>query len=275
MTRFLKILTTVVFVSSLAHAGETSFSHERYARVLDAHVNNQGFVDYAALKSDRGDLDAYVRSLGAIDPAAFETWPEPERLALLINAYNAFTLKLIIDHYPIQSSFWASLRYPKNSIRQISGAWDKITFKLTGRPITLGDLEHEVLRKRYREPRIHMAINCASVGCPPLLDEPYTAAKLDKQLAEQTRRFLANPDKFRINRANGDVYLSPIFKWFGEDFVKTHQPDSGFEGHGTTVRAVLNFVAQHVQRPDSAYLRTGRYDVSYLDYDWSLNEAGR
>ncbi len=246
--------------------------HELYAGILTRYVDAEGRVNYAQLKTHRADLDTYVQSLGKIQPEAFARWSEADRLALLMNAYNAFTLKLIIDHYPIQSSFWTSLRFPKNSIRQISGAWDTITFDLIGKPITLGDLEHKILRKQYDEPRIHMAINCASAGCPPLRDEPFSGEKLGHQLADQTQRFLADPAKFRIDKKNKTVYLSSIFKWFGADFEKRYTPKSNFGRHDMTLRSVLNFISAHLTDEDADWLKTGDFAVHYLDYDWTLNQ---
>ncbi|MDX1566052.1 MAG: DUF547 domain-containing protein, partial [Phycisphaeraceae bacterium] len=243
-----------------------------YSKVLKAHVGPKGFVNYAGLKANRQPLDDYIASLGQLDPKRFQAWDQKKQIALLINAYNAMTLKAIIDHYPIESSFFANLKGYELGIRHISGVWDELTFPLMGRSVTLDQIEHKMLRARYNEPRIHMAINCASIGCPPLLDEPYTGKKLNEQFKSQTRRFLANPSKFRIDRQSAQVYLSPIFKWFGEDFVKSYLPEEGYGSHGKELRAVLNFIAGHLDDSDAAYLRKGDYELEWLDYDWGLNE---
>jgi hypothetical protein len=248
------------------------FSYDDYAAVLSADVNGDGMVDYRALKANRAQLDAFARSLAALQPQVYNGWTDPQKIAFWINAYNGLTLKVIIDHYPIKSSFFASLRFPRNSIRQISGVWDEITFTVMGKPMTLEEIEHGTLRKQFHEPRIHVALVCAAMGCPPLLNEPYVAEKLDEQFAGRAKLFLGNGRKFRIDRRKGDVYLSPIFKWSGDDFVAVYGTDARFRGHSDAERAVLNFVAPFLSEADRRYLETGDYDVSYLDYDWSLNE---
>lgn len=267
------LLASVLAASAAAPASQgRAFPYDDYAAVLKAYVNDQGMVDYRGLKADRAQLDSFARSLGALDPKVHEAWTDKERTAFWINAYNGLTLKVIIDHYPIKPSFFASLRFPKNSVRQISGVWDEITFTVMGRPMTLEDIEHKTLRKQFHEPRIHVALVCAAMGCPPLLNEPYVAEKLDEQFAGRAKLFLSNPKKFRIDRRAGEVHLSPIFDWFGEDFVASYGTDAKFRGHSKEERAVLSFVSSFLSDADKRYLEAGDYDVEYLDYDWSLNE---
>lgn len=248
------------------------FSYDGYAALLKTYVDGQGMVNYKALQADRGSLDSFVGYLGRLSPETYKGWIDKERIAFWINAYNALTLAAIIDHYPIESSFIGRWLYPENSIRQISGVWDEIEFTVMGEPITLDSIEHEMLREIYNEPRIHMALVCAAMGCPPLRKEPYIGGKLDAQLGDQARKFLADPKKFKIVRDEGEVYLSPIFKWFGGDFVKTYRTDKRFLEFDDDERAVLNFISGYLRAPDKKYLSGGKYDVEYLDYDWSLNE---
>jgi len=272
-------LIAATMAPSFARAADDTkpggYDYSSYAAVLKQHVNDDGYVDYKSLKSDPAELNKFIKQLGTLDAKTFNTWSKNDQIALLINAYNAFTLRLIVDNYPIKAGFFASFAYPKNSIRQIDGAWDEIKWNLMGKKVTLEYIEHGILRKKYNEPRIHMAINCASVGCPPLRSEPFTGDRLGTQLADQSKRFLANTDKFRVDSKDGEVYLSPILKWFGEDFVKTYTPSRGFEGHGQEIRAVLNFASKHVGESDARYLRDAEYDTNWLDYDWSLNEQGK
>jgi len=141
-----------------------------------------------------------------------------------------------------------------------------------GRPMTLDGIEHGVLRKDYHEPRIHMALVCAAMGCPPLRNEPYTGERLFAQLDDQARRFLSNPAKFRIARDAGRVYLSSIFKWFGDDFVSNYGVENAYGDHSAKERATLHFIAGYLKKSDADYLADGNYKVKYLDYDWSLNE---
>lgn len=248
------------------------FSYADYGASLSAHVDDSGMVSYKALKAGSQKLDAFTAALANLDPQTFDGWSEEEKIAFWVNAYNALTLKAIIDHYPIKASFFKSVVYPKNSIRQIDGVWDKLKFQVQGRAMTLDEIEHQVLRAEFDEPRIHMALVCAAMGCPPLRSELYTGDQLDAQLDDQTRKFLANPEKFRIDRDRKKVYLSPIFKWFGEDFVETYGIEKGFSGKKQSERAVLNFIAKYLDEKDREYLSTAEYEVSYLDYDWSLNE---
>jgi hypothetical protein len=268
-------MTAAAFVVAVALAGAAqaqSFSYGDYADALKTYVNDQGMVNYAQLKEHSEKLDSFLGSLAGLNRETYDGWTEPAKIAFWLNAYNACTLKAIIDHYPIQSSFFAGLRFPKNSIRQISGVWDKLKFPVMGRPMTLDGIEHGVLRKEFHEPRIHMALVCAAMGCPPLRNEPYMGDRLGDQLDDQARRFLSNPLKFRIDAQAGTVYLSPIFKWFGEDFVARYGVEQGYGDHSAVQRAVLHFIGEHLHKEDAERLYSGDYSISYLDYDWSLNE---
>jgi hypothetical protein len=249
-----------------------NFSYGDYAAALKAFVNDQGMVNYRGLKANPQQLNAFVAALGQLDPQVYRGWGEKEKITFWINAYNALTLKAIIDHYPISAGFFKALAYPRNSIRQIPGVWDGLRFRVMGREMTLDEIEHATLRKEFNEPRIHLALVCAAMGCPPLRNEPYIGEKLDQQLDDQARRFLANPRKFAINPSQSKVYLSPIFKWFGEDFVKTYGTDKGVAKFSPAERAVLNYFVKFVNEKDREYLLQGSYAISYLDYDWSLNE---
>ncbi len=262
------------FEASTARASDPAFSYADYAAALKTYVDDQGWVNYQRLKQNSQQLDAFASALGRLDSRLYDSWSEKQKIAFWINAYNALTLEAIITHYPIKPSFTTSLVFPKNSIRQIPGVWDELTFEVMGRKVTLDEIEHKILRAQFNEPRIHMALVCAAAGCPPLRNEPYSGEHLDHQLDDQTRRFLSNPRKFHIDRAGGRVSLSSIFKWFGEDFVKTYATDEKFAGHKPSERAVLNFISRYVEAADREYLVSARYKITYLDYDWSLNEQG-
>jgi hypothetical protein len=265
------LMAIVAMGGSASAAEEPQFSYAAYAQVLKTYVNDKGLVDYGDLKANRGGLDGFAREMADLDPTVYEKWTDQQKIALWINAYNALTLQVIIDHYPIKAGFFSSFVYPKNSIRQISGVWDKIKFTVMGTPVTLEGIETK-LRKELKDPRIHMAIVCASMSCPKLRNEPYVADRLDEQLDDQARQFMATPSKFRIDRADGVVYLSPIFKWFGQDFVARYGTSTKFTSHTEEERAALNFVSKYVDAGDRHYLEDGTYDIDHLDYDWSLNE---
>lgn len=246
------------------------FSNDAYAEVLDRFVNENGMVDYPALQNDPASLQAYTEALADLSADDFARWPEEEQIALWINAYNAFTLQLIIDHYPIKKRLTRAI-YPVG-IRHIKGNWDGITFNIMGRDLTLNAIEHDILRVDYDYPAIHMSLVCAAMGCPPLRTEPYEGARLDEQHADQTQAFIDHPDKFRIDHGDRIVYLSPIFDWFGEDFVSSYGSEPAFDWGDTTEQAVLTFLAPHLAAHDRIQLDDRTYSVEYLSYDWSLNE---
>lgn len=262
----------IQFPAASASADSGAFSYERYAVALVSYVNDRGMVNYRGLKANSGDLDAFAASLSLVNPAEFDSWSDQQKIAFWINAYNALTLEAIIRNYPIESSLVRSIVYPKNSIRQIPGVWDNLRFVVAGREITLNEIEHGALRSRFNEPRIHVALVCAAMSCPPLRNEPYAPENLDRQLDDQARTFLHSLRDLRIDRGEARVYLSPIFKWFGEDFIKTYGTSDKFGGKSDAERAVLNFISRYVSEADRDFLLHARYKIEYLDYDWSLNE---
>lgn len=238
----------VVMQEAHADAGGTAaFDHGALDALLRAHVDPEGFVDYDGLRSDTMALDAYIESLAKAEP---ESLGRDERLALLINAYNAFTLRLILDHMPL------------DSIRDIPGGqrWDARRWRLSGATVSLNEIEHELIRPRFAEPRIHFALVCAAVGCPPLRREAYTGARLEAQLADQTRIVHTSPRWFTLDAARGEVGLTALYDWYRGDF----------EQQGGSV---LAYVARHV--PDLAALIAGDRAprVRFLDYDWRLNST--
>ena len=250
----------------------TGFDYSNYAAALNGYVDDQGMVDYKGLKADRGGLDLFVEQLASLAREEFDTWSEKDKLAFWINAYNGLTLRAIIDHYPIKSSLLGWLTHPKNSIRQIPGVWDKLEFRVMGSPITLDEIEHSVLRVQFREPRIHMALVCAARGCPQLRSEPYLGQRIEEQLAGQTMRFLLDPHKFSIDRGKKKVKLSPIFDWFAEDFLGPYLESGPVKGFKPAERAVLNFISGYLEYRDGLFIHSSDYKISYLKYDWSLNE---
>ena len=246
-----------------AIAQDFDHTHGQFDGVLKQFVQN-GLVDYAGLKANPGKLDRYLDSLAKVTESQFNSWNEIQRLACLINLYNAATLRLILNHYPLKSI--------KDIGSLFKGPWDQPVVRFFGRTLTLNTLEHEILRKKYTEPGIHMALVCAAMGCPPLRGEAYVAEKLDAQLDDQAKQFLGNSIKFRIDRKKSVVFLSPIFKWYGEDFRGKYSPRAGFDGLNETQRAVVNFCSRYLSPEDRSYLEAGGYSIDFLDYDWSLNE---
>lgn len=237
------------------------FSYEDYATTLAEHVDEEGLVDYEALQQDREALDRFNATLAAVPADIYEGWSESEKIAFLVNAYNSFTLQAIIDQKPI-----------KSSIRNITGVWEITKYEIAGDKKTLNNIEHDVLRKDFNEPRIHAALVCAAMSCPILRTEPYTGEKLDAQLEDQVKIWLADPETgFKIDRENNQVFLSKIFDWFGEDWEASYAAEDKFSGNDKE-RAVLNFISNYVGPEDKSYLEKGDYEVKYLNYDWGLNK---
>ena len=234
-------------------AAEFDQAHATFAGVLTEYVRDAR-VDYTALKAHPQDLHRYLDQVTAVSKSEFKKWNEPQQIAFLSNAYNAYTLRLIIDHYPVKSI--------KDIGGLLTGPWDQPVVKLFGETITLNIVEHKILRKDYSEPRIHFALVCAAKGCPPLRSEAYVAGRLDAQLDDQAKQFLANPSKNRVEAGERVVYLSPIFKWYGGDFEKK----SG---------SVLAALEPYWPEKSAAALAKGNFKIRYTEYDWSLNDQTR
>lgn len=255
-----KTKTETTQVKSSAVTANQPFDYQDYADVLAQYVDERGLVNYVELQANRAQLDRFNQSLGTVTPETFDSWGESEQIAFLSNAYNSFTLQSIIDQDPL-----------KESIRDISGVWKKRKFALAGEEQTLDNIEHDILRKDYNEPRIHVALVCAAISCPILRNEPYTAESLDAQLDDQTAKFASSPHGFEIDREDKKVYLSSIFKWYGKDFIKTYGNDDEFSGNAQQ-RAVLKYFNSKLSPEDRKFIASKDYKVKYLDYDWSLNK---
>ena len=242
-----------------AAANTQPFNYQDYADVLQTYVDDRGLVDYAGLQSNREQLDRFNQSIGAVTPKTYASWTEAEQIAFLTNAYNSLTLQSIIDRDPLPES-----------IRDISGVWNRRKFTVAGTELTLDNIEHDTLRKDFNEPRIHVALVCAAISCPLLRNEPYLPETLDAQLNDQTVKFASSPHGFSLDREDKQVYLSSIFKWYGKDFEPTYGIENQFEGNDKQ-RAVLNYFSPVLDAATQTFLKQEDYKVKYLDYDWSLN----
>jgi len=229
--------------------------HRLFDSLLQKYVNQRGDVDYAAWKRSAADLKAlasYLENLSQAEPRAAAS--RAAKLAYWINAYNALTLHGMLREYPT-----TSIRNHTSKLPFRYNIWKDLLLHAGGGAYSLEDIEHKILRK-MGEPRIHFAIVCASRGCPRLLNRAYTARSLERQLSENTRDFFANRANFRYDAARGQMQLSSILKWFAEDFGK-----SRVEQLRTIAPWLPTPAAQHAAR-------SGRVGVSYLDYDWSINQ---
>lgn len=260
--------STVFLMAGLCSMQGWAFDHEhaRFSALLAAHVswNSEGTtttVDYGGLRRDRSDLGTYLELLSAVEMDAYNTWSREQRLAFLINAYNAWTLALIND----------AERQPA-SIRDLGSwlrsPWKRRFFRLLGEQRSLDDIEHDLIRGApdYDEPRIHFAVNCASISCPALRDEAYTAESLSVQLDDQTRRFLRDRTRNRFDAPSRTLHLSSIFKWYGKDFERPQRSGNSLVDFLDGYAEELGLAA--IER---VALREGKLPISFLPYDWRLN----
>ena len=259
MKRFLLIAICLSW-ATLAQAQAAAFDHGAWDGLLKHHVRpiRGGVatqVDYAGMARKRALLKGYLDALAAVAEADFRRWPKPERLAFLINAYNAWTVELVLTAWPQLDSI-------KDLGSLLASPWKKDFIPLLGRTRSLDDIEHGLIRAKgaFEEPRIHFAVNCASIGCPALLPDAYTAARLDAQLADATRRFLT--DRSRNRLADGRLEVSSIFKWYGDDFDRVGGLRAFLASQGET----LGLTAA-----ERRGLRDGSLEIQFLDYDWRLN----
>ncbi|TNF26435.1 MAG: DUF547 domain-containing protein [Bacteroidetes bacterium] len=238
--RFFLLSIAFLFQSTFFAVGQND---SLWAELLQRHVDKTGWVSYSGFRNDSALLNNYLHSISANAPEA--DWSNDQKLAYWINAYNAFTVKLIIDHYPVRS-----IKEIKRGVPFVNSVWDIRFIEIGGRQMSLNHIEHDVLRKEFEEPRIHFAIVCASVSCPKLRNEPYRAFDLERQLQEQAIDFVNDPRKnrFEANR----ILVSPIFDWFKKDFTRK-----------TTLIGFLNMFAQE-------RLGTGT-KLEFMEYDWNLN----
>lgn len=245
---------SAVFFGAIPVGAAEAFdrSHSQFQKIL-TEFGNPGGVDYARLKRAPESLNVYLGEIASLDATAFAAWDRRDRIALLINLYNATTLRVIRDHYPVRSI---------RSIGILPGAaWRDPEVRLAGQTLSLDHLEHKILRPEFGEPRIHFALVCAARGCPPLRLEPYVGSQLERQLDDQAREFLAQPDKNRFDAQTSTLWLSPIFKWYAQDFTR-----------GTA--GIADYVIPFLPTPTrSAVARAGTVRIEYTDYNWDLNDS--
>jgi hypothetical protein len=221
--------------------------HSAFDKLLHKHVNAQGLVDYKGFKADEAAFNQYLAMLSKNPPAA--NWPKNDQMAYWINAYNAYTIRLILDHYPVESikDIGSKIKIPF-----VTTPWAAKFFSIGGEKMSLDNIEHGILRKKFDDPRIHFSLVCASMSCPRLRNEAYTADKLNAQLEDQGHDFLNNPAKNKIGKS--EAQLSKYFDWYKGDWEKNGQ---------TVVKWVNRYSNTKID---------GNTKISYLDYNWSLNK---
>ncbi len=227
-----------------------------FTELLMVYVSS-GVVNYGKMKDDPR-LAAYLVELATVDPDSIQD--TRERLAFWINMYNATTLKLICDHYPVKSI--SELHTGGLIIGTVikTTAWDKRIVKIKGKELTLNDVEHKIIRPQFKDPRAHFALVCASKSCPQLRGEAFEAARLDEQLNDQARKFLSDPFRNEFETGSRTARLSKIFSWYGSDFAGSE-------------KEILMRLASYLTGParEKILADPSAWKIEYKDYDWSLN----
>lgn len=262
------LLLIVGCASTVAAASAFDHRHTAWDALLKKNVlllsgGNASQVRYAGMQNDRPLLRAYLASLSAVSEADYASWSKAQRLAFLINAYNAFTIELVLGKYP-----------DLQSIKDLGGIfqspWKKTFFGLLGEQRSLDDVEHGLIRApgAFDDPRIHVALVCASIGCPMLRNEAFSGERLDSQLADAMRRFVADRNRNRFDTASGRLQVSQIFDWYGDDFAQGHA------GFVTLSATFARYAEQLADTPTArARVRSGDYRLEFLAYDWRLNDV--
>jgi hypothetical protein len=265
LIRFTLVLLAFAASSALA---QFDHSHKAWDDLLKKHVKyvqngNASRVDYAGFAKDRAALKSVIDGYQKVTKAEFDGWSKAQQEAFLINDYNALTVEFILTKYP-------DLKSIRDLGSFVSKPWSKKFFTLFGQESYLDYIEHEVLRKdgAYNEPRVHVGVVCASIGCPMLRNEAFTAEKLDAQLEDAMKRFLSDRTRNRFNPDTKKLELSRIFDWYGKDFEKNYR------GYSSVKATMARYADQLAEGPaDRALVRDQKADVVFLDYDWALNDA--
>lgn len=267
---FTVLLALAACLWHAAHAAEFDHAHTALTQVLQRHVvvlpgAHASRVNYRELATDSAALRHYLTGLSRVSSAAFDDWSVAQKLAFLINAYNGYTLALVLKNYPIDSI--------KDIDGILSNPWKNRFIDLLGETVSLDQIEKNWLRKsgRFNESRIHFALNCASIGCPMLREEAYSAEKLDGQLEEQLVRFLT--DRSRNGVSRGTLQVSPIFKWYAQDWRRGY---TGLAHDASPVSKLRDYLSRYATllTDDPATrmaIKAKTLPLEYTDYDWRLN----
>lgn len=260
---FVLLVCILLGANATVRAADPLVDRSAYDALLAAYVKDEQ-IDYKGLARDRENLEAFVRSLGDISSETLRRASREERLAFWINAYNAITLLTVTRKYPAS----------EGELEKLHREWVSASWQVADRKVSLNQIKHDILIKDLQEPLVHFALYTASAGGPALRPAAFEGEGIDKALEAATRRFLNEPDHNRVDTTSGVVYLSPLFRWFGEDFVTRYAPPERLEKrHGRPVGASLNLIALHLPPEAQRFVRSGEYEVKFLDYDWRLRNG--
>lgn len=263
-----RAIAALVLTLTTATALAFDHSHAAWTALLKKHVvlvqgGNASKLRYAGMLAERKALKSYLAKLSAATEAEYRDWTKSQQLAFLINAYNAFTVELILSKYPDLASI-------KDLGSLFQSPWKREFFTLLGSDRHLDDIEHGLVRApgAFDEPRIHVALVCASIGCPMLRDEAYTTVGLEDQLEDAMRRFFSDRSRNRYDAASGALRVSRLFDWYAKDF------EQGHAGFNSLTATFAKYAERLADTPDGqARIRRGDYHLEFLDYDWRLNDA--
>ncbi len=244
--------------------------HRVLDSLLDLYVRD-GLVYYGAIRAERAKLDQYLASLDGpqSNVAAYQRWSRDEQLAFWINAYNAFVLKIVADHYPIQGT---APGYPRNSVRQVSGAFDRLTLRAVGRSVTLDAVETVILPE-FREPRAYLALGRGAIGSGRLRSEAISSGQLERQLKEAVDEMPTNARLFQIDRNANRVLVTPIIGWREAQFVAVYRDvPAPFQNRSPIERAILALTLPRLVPDELTLLQKNEFKVEYAEFDWSLND---
>lgn len=242
--------------------------HRPLDQILDLYVRD-GLVYYRALQSERSRLDRYVTTLN-VDPATHAGWSPERQMAFWVNAYNAFVLQTVIDHYPIRGK---SAEYPPGSIRLIPGAFDKRKHRAAGRSLTLDEIEKDVL-PGFKEPRLYLALGRGAVGSARLRSEAFSGDRLAGQLDAVAADFMTHEQMIRIDRGQDTISLTPILSWREAAFVAAYDPGATgpFAERSAIERAVIAFITPLLLPLEKEFVRQNAFRVLFHPFDWRLND---
>jgi hypothetical protein len=266
--RVVIVIFTLLLVS--AHAaqepGMDAARRKAFDTILDLNVRD-GFVYYRALKAARGGLDGFVNALATV---AVDKLPKNEQLAFWLNAYNALVLRTVIDHYPIHGR---APEYPARSIRQIPGAFERLTHRVGGRTVTLDQIEQTVL-PAFDDPRVYLALGRGAVSSGRLRSEAFTAAELERQLAEVANECLTRPECVQFDREAGRMSVNAIFSWREREFAAAYADKTppAFASRSPIERAIVAFVQPRLLTTEKDFLMKNTFEMVYKKFDWTLND---
>lgn len=248
--------------------------NEAYRNIFTPElVTDNGLVKYSTLKRKRYDVLTVNRELKQLNPAILMSLSREERIAFWINTYNFCTIEVILRNYPIQPKWW-NILYPDNSIMQITGAWEKEFFDIQREEYNLQEIEQDFLLKRYKDPSICFALSNASIGGATLRNEPYEGSRLDEQLEDQVKKYLATSKGIRWDKQNNIFYLSNLFQAHKDTFLASEYATiKKFRDRKEEERTWLNFIVPYLSQEDIRYLETAPFKIKFIEVDWHLNEA--